>query len=184
VPESFLILHGLGNHRPPQHWEFLLAAHLVEAGHDVRYPDLPDSDLPNLDAWLRVLEDELASLTEPTVTVVCHSLSCLLWFHAAARHLTANVDRVILVAPPASEQIPEDVSTFWVPDFDAAAVNASAREVTIVCSDNDPFSPRGPSLYSKELGIMPIVIPGAGHITHHVGYGYWPFIIDWCLRRV
>lgn len=37
---SFLLLHGIENHRPPQHWQFLLAADLVGAGHDVRYPAL------------------------------------------------------------------------------------------------------------------------------------------------
>jgi hypothetical protein len=29
---GFLILHGVENHRPPEHWQFLLAAQLVEHG--------------------------------------------------------------------------------------------------------------------------------------------------------
>jgi hypothetical protein len=35
---GFLILHGVENHRPPEHWQFLLAAQLVEHGLEVRYP--------------------------------------------------------------------------------------------------------------------------------------------------
>lgn len=99
VADSFLILHGIGNLRPPQHWQFLLAAGLVERGHDVRYPGLPSPDSPNLDSWLVALATELDSTTEARRTIVCHSLSCLLWFHAAARGLSRPVDRVLLGAP-------------------------------------------------------------------------------------
>jgi hypothetical protein len=42
---GFLILHGVENHRPPEHWQFLLAAQLVEHGSpapDVQAPSLLD----------------------------------------------------------------------------------------------------------------------------------------------
>ncbi len=32
MASGFLILHGIENHRPPGHWQFLLAARLVELG--------------------------------------------------------------------------------------------------------------------------------------------------------
>ena len=182
MPESFLILHGLGNHRPPQHWEFLLAARLVELGHDVRYPELPDSDAPQLDAWLRVLQDELAALTETRRTVICHSLSCLLWLHAAARRLTGTVDRVLLVVPPESALLPEDASTFRIEALDAAAIRASAAQLELVCTDNDWFNPSGPALWGDALGVTPTVIAGGGHLTPGDGFGPWPFVLDWCLR--
>ncbi|MCA1694852.1 MAG: hypothetical protein LC749_09020 [Actinobacteria bacterium] len=42
------------DHRPPEHWQFLLAAQLVERGHEVRYPTLPEPDAPQLERWLDV----------------------------------------------------------------------------------------------------------------------------------
>ena len=179
MTESFLILHGLGNHRPPQHWEFLLAAKLVELGHDVRYPELPNSDAPQLDEWMRVLREELGTLTGSRRTVICHSLSCLLWFHAAGR--VDAVDRVLLVVPPESSIVPENASTFWVTSVDVDAIRASTVELAIVCTDNDWFNPSGPGFYCDPLGVTPTIIPGAGHITPDDGYGSWPWVLEWAL---
>jgi predicted alpha/beta hydrolase family esterase len=73
---GFLILHGVENHRPPEHWQFLLAAQLVEHGLEVRYPALPELDAPELERWLATLEQELAALGGEQRVVVCHSLAC------------------------------------------------------------------------------------------------------------
>ncbi len=183
VTESFLILHGIGNHRPPQHWQFLLAAALVERGHDVRYPALPRPDDPRLEEWLAALPAELAALRGTRRTVVCHSLACLLWFHAAARSLVEPVDRVLLVSPPASDRVPVEGASFRLTDLDAPAVRASATtELAIVCSDADPYNPIGAqALYGDKFGIQTTVIPGAGHITPESGYGRWPWVEQWSL---
>lgn len=183
MPESFLILHGIGNRRPPQHWQFLLAAALVEHGHDVRYPQLPNPENPSLDEWLAVLTSELKAMVGRRRTVICHSLACLLWFHAAARTLVDPVDRVLLVSPPASDCVPPEGASFRLQTLGAGAVRSSATsELAIVCSDADPYNPYGaPTLYGDPLGIAATVIEGAAHITPDSGYGPWPFVLDWCL---
>jgi uncharacterized protein len=180
---SFLILHGIENHRPPQHWQFLLAADLARAGLDVRYPDLPNPDAPELVDWLRALEYEFAAMADGPRIVVCHSLACLLWFHAARRGIPAAVDRVLLVSPPASGHVPDSGASFRLAAFDATAVRASvAAELAIVCSDDDPYNPAGAqALYGDPLGVTVTVMAGAGHITPDSGYGHWPFALRWCL---
>lgn len=178
---DFLILHGLENHRAPQHWQFLLAAHLVEQGHNVRYPALPMPDTPELTAWLTTLDRERYELTSSRLTVVCHSLSCLLWFHAASRG-GALVDRVLLVSPPASDAVPDSGATFRLTAFDPAPVSASAREIHIAASDADPYNPAGAqSLYGVPLGVTATIVPGGGHLTPDTGYGPWPWALQWCL---
>ncbi len=99
---GFLLLHGRQNRRPPAHWQHWLAGELSAAGHDVRYPQLPEPDVPVLDDWLAPLGREVAALASSRGRVVlCHSLGCLLWLAAARRGLvTPPVDRVLLVAPP------------------------------------------------------------------------------------
>src|SRR4051812_21023199 len=109
---GFLILHGIENHRPPEHWQFLLAADLVQAGYDVSYPSLPDPDAPDLGRWLDATARDLAQLRGTDRTVICHSLACLLWFHAAERNLWEPVDRLLLVSPPASECVPNAGRSF------------------------------------------------------------------------
>lgn len=180
---GFLILHGIENHRPPQHWQFQLAAELVRCGHDVRYPGLPHPDAPQLDEWLETVGDELASLTGGELTVICHSLACLLWCHAAADKPSAQADRVLLVSPPDSHEVPETGASFRLERFDRQALRRSARgELAIVCSDTDPYNPLGAqALYGDPLGIQATIIHGGGHITPADGYGRWPLVEDWCL---
>jgi uncharacterized protein len=180
---SFLILHGMENHRPPQHWQFLLAADLVRAGHDVRYPGLPQPDAPELADWLRALGRELAAMTGGPSTVVCHSLACLLWFHAAHRGISPGVDRLLLVSPPASGNVPDNGAAFRLDTIDAGAVRASAStDIAIACSDDDPYNAVGAqALYGDPLDVTAKVIEGAGHITPDSGYGHWPFALRWCL---
>jgi len=183
MPDAFLILHGLENHRTPQHWHFLLAAQLVEDGQEVRYPGLPDPDAPRLDAWLATLDRELGELEGRRRTVVCHSLGCMLWMRAAAVWQRPVADRVLLVAPPAAEQVPPTAESFFRDELDPGAVRASAREeLAIVCSDADPYNHAGAQArYGDPLGIEATVIPGAGHFNPDSGHGPWPLPVEWCL---
>lgn len=178
---SFLILHGIENHRPPDHWQFLLAARLVERGHEVRYPALPEPDEPRLERWLDALRAELTALGHARRVVVCHSLACLLWFHAARRG--ERIDRLLLVSPPAYDRVPQAGASFRLSAFDADALRASVREdIAIACSDSDPYNPGGAqALYGDALGVTAAVFEGAGHITPETGFGPWQFATDWCV---
>jgi predicted alpha/beta hydrolase family esterase len=102
---GFLLLHGWQNRRPADHWQHLLADELRGRGLAVRYPQLPSPDEPDLAAWEAAVRSEHAALGPGPVTVVCHSLSTLLWLRiqAGARPLAA--DRVALVSPPSPELI-------------------------------------------------------------------------------
>jgi hypothetical protein len=126
---------------------------------------------------------ELAVVADGPRTVVCHSLACMLWFHAAHLGLFPAVDRVLLVAPPASGNVPDSGASFRLDTIDEKPIRSSAAtEIAIVCSDADPFNPVGAqALYGDVLGVTATVIPGAGHITPDSGYGHWPFAVRWCL---
>ncbi|WP_209560197.1 alpha/beta hydrolase [Frigoribacterium sp. PvP032] len=102
---GFLLLHGWQNRRPVDHWQHQLAEELRGRGLAVRYPQLPSPDEPDPAAWEAVVRSEHAALGPGPVTVVCHSLSTLLWLRiqAGARPLAA--DRVALVSPPSPELI-------------------------------------------------------------------------------
>lgn len=179
---SFLILHGLENHRPPGHWQFWLAARLAEQGHEVIYPDLPDPDRPSYDAWERELHGLLGEMRGGERVVVCHSLACLLWLRAAGEISEAErPDRLLLVSPPESPAVPEGGAQFRVAQLDAEAVRASVRgETVIACSDDDPYSPTGAhELYGAPLGVRVDLIRGGGHITPDDGYGPWPSLEAW-----
>jgi predicted alpha/beta hydrolase family esterase len=182
---SFLLLHGWQNRRPPGHWHHWLAAELAAAGRHVTYPQLPEPDEPVLADWLAALRTHLGELPVGDRTVVCHSLGCLLWLHAAASgQVPLPVDRVLLVAPPGPDVvagIPE-IAGFHPPDVTGGRLDAAALHTRLVCSDNDPYCPAGAAGdYGVPLGIPTTILDGAGHLDMDAGYGPWPSIRDWCL---
>ncbi len=188
---SFLLLHGYGNHRPPEHWEHWLCLALEAAGMPVIYPQLPEPDCPSFTGWSGALLahlTELAELGAGERIVLCHSLSCVLWMRSAADGLITEAlvpDRVVLVAPPApgwKPPVPVDFIPFSLTDLDAAALGASARtEIRLVGSEGDDYNPLGAeATYARPLGLPFDLIPGAGHISQADGYGPWPAILAWC----
>lgn len=183
----FLVVHGWQNHRPAGHWQRWLTESLRSAGEQVLYPQLPDPDLPSLDAWRAVLRAELDMLGDGERVVICHSLGCLLWLqHAQTARPQDVVDRVLLVCPPGPSTLPAELGAFTAGPLDAAAVAASARRsVELVCTDADPWCPEGAAaLYGRALDLPVHVVEGAGHLSLDEGYGPWPAVERWAREGV
>ncbi|MFI0962269.1 RBBP9/YdeN family alpha/beta hydrolase [Streptomyces sp. NPDC021080] len=182
APRSFLILHGWQNHRPEGHWQRWLAGRLGELGQHVVYPQLPDPDDPDLEVWLAELTRHLDALRGSERVVVAHSLSAVLWFHAAARALpgTTGVDRVLLVAPPSASVLAglSEIAGFALEKTDFTLPGPTR----LVAGDDDPYCPEGAgTVYGDPLGVPTQILSGAGHLGMDAGYGPWPAVLEWCL---
>jgi uncharacterized protein len=179
VTRRFLILHGLENWRPPEHWHRRLADSLRARGEQVFYPQFPNAQAPRYDEWRELLLAELDMLGDGERVVVCHSLGCTLWLLAAPE---PPVDRLLLVAPPGRRAIVRLAPSFADQRLDLAAAERSARDVTVVCSDSDPYNPGGhASALAERIGARLEMIPGAGHLSVDDGYGSWPAVEAWCV---
>lgn len=175
---AFLILHGWDNHRPPGHWQYELAAALRERGERVVYPQLPEAATPDVDAWRAAAAEALreAAADGARVTVLCHSLACLLWL--GARPQEAAVERVLLVAPPSPGFVSGHAE---IAAFGQLPVSRPDGAL-IVASDADPYCPEGAErAFGAPLGIPVVTIPGGGHLERTAGYGEWPSVLAWCL---
>ena len=184
---SFLILHGVENWRPREHWQWWLAHELRARDEQVFYPQLPAPSSPALDEWLAVLHGELSQLGSGERVVIAHSCGVVLWLLAAAEIAPAErVDRVALVAPPGPAAFIAPYRAFLPVGIDWNAVaHASAQLPIVITSDNDPYCPEGMagyrSTYTGVLDLQHKVIHGAGHITIEDGFGPWPPMLIWCL---
>lgn len=182
----FLVLHGWANRRPVEHWHWWLVDRLRADGEQVLYPQLARPDEPDLAEWLELLAAEWTQMGDGERVVVAHSLSCLLWMHAASTGLLDRpADRVLLVAPPSPARTAaiREIAGFVAP-MDARAVRASARtRVRLVASDADVYSPDGPAarVYGEPLDLDAETLPGTGHLSVEDGYGPWPAALAWCL---
>jgi serine hydrolase len=153
---------------------------LRERGEAVRYPDLPDPFDPKPDEWLAELERELAALEGDRI-LLCHSLACLLWFLHARGGATNAADRVLLVAPPCTDQV-EPVVRFRPDGVTAYQVRAAAGTTRMLCSDADPYCPAGAaSTFGDPLELDYQLLPGRGHLNPDAGFGPWPEVEAWAL---
>jgi len=161
----FLILHGLEG-SGPGHWQRWLEQRLRDAGHEVRFPDLPDPSRPRLDAWLEALAEHRAP--RGGEVVLAHSLGSVLWLHHRARG-GPPAERALLVAPPSAASGVQEIQGFF-------PCPATADDARFVASDEDPYCPEGAArLYDGPLDL----VPGGGHLNPDAGYGPWPWVEAW-----
>lgn len=177
-----LINHGLGNLRYPDHWQRHLATAARKAGHVVAYPQFPSPEKPVTADWQSLLVAEaemLAELDSGELLFVGHSLGSLNFLYAAQTGVLPVIfDRVLLVAPADPALLPD----LEVERIDPSKIDLSkvAKSVQIVASDGDQWIPRGiQATFGDPLGIEPIVIPGAKHLSLADGWGHWQGVIDW-----
>jgi uncharacterized protein len=187
VSRRFLILHGAGNWRPKEHWQWWLADQLRRLDEQVLYPQLPSPASPALDEWLAVLHGELGQLGDGERIVLAHSCSVALWLLAAPTiSVRERVDRVALIAPPGRSAFTAPLRAFLPVDIDFDAVAAASKLLPVVISsDDDPYCPEGVDeyrlIYTATLRLDHQIIKGAGHVSVAEGYGPWPSVLEWCL---
>ena len=185
--KHLLIIHGWGNTRAQDHWQRHLAVELRKLGHNVHYPQLPDTETPNFADWAEVVIAELEMISqvakpEDEIVVVTHSLGCSTWLRLATDGLLPISVRRLLMVAPADVAMLADVPSFIIEPTQVVreALKASALNVTLLASDLDPWSPKGiRETYGNPLEIEPIVIEGAKHLALGDGWGYWQGVIDW-----
>lgn len=192
-----LILHGWGGNKP-EHWQEHLFRKLTEAGADIRYPKMPTPMAPNPDAWMFALHQALGEIpAEATLTVLAHSLGAINWMHHAAMSQDAGfqrpgprADRVLLVAPPyvireiPPLDAPPGAADFFPPPLSPAGITALSEQTILVATDTDDYATFDQSsAYAAGLGVDIQKLPGGGHISPYYGYGEWPWVLDWTLRR-
>ena len=183
---TVLIGHGYTNTRPEGHWQRRTAVALRQAGHQVQYPQFPNPAAPDAAAWqeLLIAEAGIAAETKPTELVYLgHSLGSVNWILAAGRGaLPVVFDRVLLVAPA------DPALLGAIPGYDldlgnaefVANVRAAAKELILLGSDSDPWSPRGiQATFGDPLGIEARIFEGAKHFSKDDGFGPWQGVLDW-----
>ncbi|MDR6908072.1 putative alpha/beta hydrolase family esterase [Agromyces sp. 3263] len=194
MAEEILILHGWQNRRPEGHWQRWLAEELASRGVSVRYPQLPEPDAPVLDEWLDAVESELQATDAASLTVVAHSLGCLLWLAYLARRgergeVGAVARRVVLVAPAAPDVlsgIPEIAAfaRFGEPGaLPVAHADAVLERGVVVASADDPFCPAGADIvYATPFDLDYVAVEDGGHLTMDDGYGPFPLVLELATR--
>jgi hypothetical protein len=164
---DFLVLPGLGN-SGVDHWQSYWCLAFRNATRVLQ----DDWDNPKRDAWLGNLDAAIARGTRPAV-LICHSLSCSLAAHWAARAPKVRVVAAFLAAPSDVE------SPAHTPDStrDFAPIPRAPFPVPslVVASTDDPYVtvPRAQE-FAKGWGADFCHAGELGHINSASRLGFWP----------
>jgi len=178
-----VIVHGYSA-TPTDHWFGSLAQHLGDAGIAVQVPPLPDSESPDLERWVTVIEQAIG-VPDERIGIVTHSLGGVTALHALDRvpgdwRLGAFVAVAGFISP--LPVLPElDSFTAVRPDVERTAAHTAFRSVLL--SDNDTYVPAGHTLeLGKALRAETITVPGAGHFLADDGVTALPSVAERLLR--
>jgi predicted alpha/beta hydrolase family esterase len=181
--QSFLIIHGLGG-SGPDHWQSWLAQELVKRNYDVCYPTFSKFNSPNKQAWLEELNEAIETIpADSQLTVITHSLGCLLWLHYAASHPKRIAKQAILVAPPSPVKVLTEAKSFFPVQLFDNLLNKAAESTLFVHSSNDPYCSLEDAQNYLNFSHPSIILPNAGHINTNSGHGKWPWILEQCLTN-
>jgi predicted alpha/beta hydrolase family esterase len=164
---DFLVLPGLAN-SGVEHWQSYWCMAFRNASRVLQ----DDWDNPDPRPWLAHLDAAIAGGTRPAI-LVCHSLSCALAAHWAARNAPGRVAAALLVAPSDVEDpahTPEAVRGFAPMPRTRFPVPA-----LVVASTDDPYvSIARARDFAANWGADYCELPELGHINTATRLGLWP----------
>jgi len=172
------IIHGWdGSPNEPMHkW---LKVKLEEQGFQVFAPKMPSPDRPEIDSWVRHIQD-IASPDQDSI-FIGHSIGCqtvLRYLETLKQEVV--VAGVLLIAPwveldkntleEEGEESREIARPWMETPIDFKKVKQHAKNFTTIFSDDDPFVPlTQKDLFIKELRASIVIEHNKGHFTDSDG---------------
>jgi predicted alpha/beta hydrolase family esterase len=174
---DILILHGLGGHSGV-HWQQWLHDKLVEAGHTVIMPDLPNSDHPDRSVWANLVKDLIKDLELQNVVIVAHSLGVITSLDII-ESLKSPIKALISVSG-FSRDIGAEINSYFIKEqtVDFSKVRKNIGKSLVLYGDDDPYlSQEILSALAEDLGVRPTVYTGGGHLNSDSGYTTFPDVL-------
>jgi predicted alpha/beta hydrolase family esterase len=167
MQKRVFIIHGWeGN--PNLNWFPWLKSELELRGFDVKVPEMPDSNHPEMEAWISHLAGVVGTPDEECY-FVGHSLGCI----TILRYLESleegtEVGGAVLVAGFSAGLGIDQISDFFRTPVNWEMVGSRCKKFVAINSDNDPFVPlKYGELFREKLGAR-LIIKHEGHFSKDV----------------
>ncbi len=162
-------------------WRGWLADELRRKNVEVTAPEFPDTNNPELGAWLPVARRTVPRFDPRDEWVlVGHSLGCptILRLLESMKE-GEKAKAVVLVAAFAKDLDIAEIRTFVDKPFNWEKIRKKADKFVIVNSDNDPYIPLAEGeRIAKLLNTELVVEHGAGHINEGSGFTKYPRLLQ------
>ena len=182
MKKRVIIVHGWEG-SPTADWIGWATDAFRRKGYEVRTPEMPDTDRPVIEKWVRHLRS-VAGTVDENIYFIGHSIGC----QTVMRFLEtidAKAGGAIFVAGwfGLTHQSEEEkaIAKPWIETpIDTAKVKTNLTHSVAVLSANDPYVPYEEAKRSFEtrLGSEIITVPDAGHFTADDGFGPFPQLVE------
>lgn len=166
------IIHGWGG-SPKGAWMPWLAEELHARGYEVYLPEMPDTEHPTIEVWVKALQEIIQQPNEETV-LVGHSVGC----QAILRYLErlpegVVVKKCVFVAPwfmlknLDSDDEWRIASTWLDTPINPEKVMAHCKDFRAIFSSNDPYVPsNNVKAFENKFATQTRVEQNMGHFDH------------------
>lgn len=175
---QIFVLHGYSA-SINDHW-FLDLKHQIEDEHTaVTLIPFPDSEHPDVDAWQKVLDEQIPNVNENTY-FVAHSLGVITLLHFLQRHGYQNIGGMILVSGfsgPIADSLPL-TAYITKSKVDTNYFKAINKKLVYLSDTDDLVPPKLTVQLAKDIDAPYITVPNGGHFLGREGYTTFPQVVN------
>ncbi len=132
------LLHGTGGNDKSYYWFNDTKIYLEEKGYQVWWPQLPNSEKPELIETEDYICDNWPGIDKETI-IIGHSSACPVILHLL-EWLEVKIDKAILVSGFYESIDDQGFSYRMLPEqFNFGKIAKKAKEIVLINSDNDPW---------------------------------------------
>ena len=175
-----ILLHGTGGSDTDYFWFADTKKFLEEHGYKVWWPQLPNTEKPNIEETEDYIVDFWPDIDEDTI-IIGHSSACPVILDIL-RWLKIEIKQAILVVGFYQSLNDDGYSDLMLPkDFDFKESAKHAKEIILINSDNDPWGcdDKQARPIAKKLGAKFILAERQGHMgsgTYNQPYREFPIL--------
>lgn len=178
--KKVVIVHGWGG-SSKNDWIPWLGEELREKGLEVFTPDMPNTDEPEINAWVSKL-DEIVGTPDEETFFVGHSIGCQTILRYLEKQNTKVGGAVFVAGWFDLENIDDEkeIARPWLETpIDLEKVKQVLPKSVLIISDNDPYGAFEENKNKfAELGAEIVVMPNSGHLTAEDGFDKLPEVLE------
>lgn len=164
--KSAIIIHGLKG-KPDTNWKPWLEEELENNGFTVEVPSMPETDRPNVRAWVQMLAHTVHNQTSDEIYLIGHSLGCItILKYLESINNNTKIKASIFVAgfTRSFKGYGGGHDSFFEKDLDWELIKKHCDQFVAVHSRDDPNVPvEELAQFEHKLGAETIVLNGFGH---------------------
>lgn len=191
MAKRVFVVHGWGASSNSE-WHPWIKKKLEEKGFEVHAPDMPNTEEPEISAWVGKLNEVVGNASEKDY-FIGHSIGCQTILRYLESLGEVRVGGCVLVAPwmhldeqtikEEGEETREIARPWMETPINFEKVKEIGKEFTVIFSDNDNYVPLSDKeIFKAKLDAKIVVEHGKGHFSEDDGVSELPVLFEEFLK--